>query len=206
MSIIQQFIEGLKQTTLLEYIGVAFGIISVLLSRIENIWVYPTGIINTGLYIYLSLKGGLYAEASVNLYYTIMSILGWVWWLHKREGKKVITIRYSTTKEWIITLMFFIICLVILYFILFHFTNSTVPIADGFASATAYTAMWLMAKKKIEHWLWWIATNLISIPLYFIKGYVFTSFQFIVFLILSILGWIEWRKRMRKYTDFPMCQ
>lgn len=201
MSIIQQFIDGLKSTTVIEYIAVAFGIISVLLSRIENIWVYPTGIINTSIYIYISFIGGLYAEAGVNFYYTIISILGWIWWIQKKEGKKIITIQYSSKKEWIITLLFFLICWIILYLILSNFTNSTVPLADGFASATAYTAMWLMAKKKIENWLWWIATNIASIPLYFIKGYVFTSFQFLVFLILAILGWIEWKKRISKLEN-----
>lgn len=206
MSIIQQFIDGLKSTTALEYIAVAFGIISVLLSRIENIWVYPTGIINTSIYIYISFIGGLYAEAGVNFYYTIMSILGWIWWIQKKEGKKIITIQYSSKKEWIITLLFFLICWIILYLILSNFTNSTVPLADGFASATAYTAMWLMAKKKIENWLWWIATNIASIPLYFIKGYVFTSFQFLVFLILAILGWIEWKKRISKLENMKMAQ
>lgn len=200
-SYIQQFIQGLAQATLLEYIAVAFGIISVLLSRIENIWVYPTGIINTALFIYISFRGGLYAEASVNIYYTIMSILGWIWWTQKREGKKIISIQYSNTKEWYITLEFFILCWIGLYFVLHYFTNSTVPLADAFASATAYTAMWLMAKKKIEHWLWWMATNIASIPLYSIKGYVFTSFQFIVFLVLAILGWIEWKRRIKLEND-----
>ena len=200
-SYIQQFIQGLAQTTLLEYIAVAFGIISVLLSRIENIWVYPTGIINTALFIYISFRGSLYAEAGVNIYYTIMSILGWIWWTQKREGKKIISIQYSNTKEWYITLEFFILCWIGLYFVLHYFTNSTVPLADAFASATAYTAMWLMAKKKIEHWLWWMATNVASIPLYFIKGYVFTSFQFIVFLVLAILGWMEWKRRIKLEND-----
>ncbi len=197
MSIIQQFIDGLKSTTALEYIAVLFGIISVLLSRIENIWVYPTGIINTSIYIYISFIGGLYAEAGVNVYYTIMSVLGWIWWLQKQNGKKTIHIHYSSKKEWVITILFFLICWIVLYLILSNFTSSTVPLADGFASASAYTAMWLMAKKKIENWLWWIITNTTSIPLYFIKGYVFTSFQFLVFLILAILGWMEWRRRIK---------
>jgi len=197
LSIIQQFIDGLKNTTTLEYIAVLFGIISVLLSRIENIWVYPTGIINTSIYIYISFIGGLYAEAGVNVYYTIMSVLGWIWWLKKQHGKKTIQIHYSSKREWGITILFFLICWLVLYLILYNFTNSTVPWVDGFASASAYTAMWLMAKKKIENWLWWIITNTTSIPLYFIKGYVFTSFQFLVFLILAILGWVEWRRRIK---------
>ncbi|HSN61004.1 MAG TPA: nicotinamide riboside transporter PnuC, partial [Ferruginibacter sp.] len=81
--------------------------------------------------------------------------------------------------------------------VLIKYTNSTVPLADAFASASAYTGMWLMAKKKIENWIWWIITNLASIPLYFIKGAVFTSFQYLVFLILAVLGYITWQKKLR---------
>jgi nicotinamide mononucleotide transporter len=68
-------------------------------------------------------------------------------------------------------------------------------LADGFASATAFTGMWLMAKKKVESWYWWIATNIASIPLYFSKGYVFTSFYYLVLLVLAFGGLMEWKRR-----------
>ncbi len=194
----QQLITGLWATTWLEFIAVFFGIASVLLSRSEHIGVYPTGIINTGIYIYLSIVAGLYAEASVNIYYTIMSVVGWVMWSQKQGDGDKLHITASSRKEWINALTFFALCWVVLWFVLHKYTNSTVPIADGFASATAYTGMWLMARKKLENWLWWIATNITAIPLYFIKGYVFTSFQYIVFLVLAVLGWIEWKKEVRK--------
>lgn len=194
----QQLIAGLWATTWLEFIAVVFGIASVLLSRSEHIGVYPTGIINTGIYIYLSIVAGLYAEASVNIYYTIMSVVGWVMWSQKQGDGDKLHITVSTKKEWINALIFFGLCWVVLWFVLQKYTNSTVPIADGFASATAYTGMWLMARKKLENWLWWIATNITAIPLYFIKGYVFTSFQYLVFLVLAVLGWMEWKKRSEK--------
>ena len=198
MDIWEQLVTGLRATTLLEFIAVFFGIVSVLLSRKEHIGVYPTGIINTGIYIYLSIIAGLYAEASVNVYYTVMSVIGWVMWSRKQEDGKKLPITVSTRREWINALVFFGLCWVILWFILQKYTNSTVPLADGFASATAYTGMWLMARKKLENWLWWIATNIASIPLYFIKGYVFTSFQYLVFLVLAVLGWMEWKRRSEK--------
>ena len=90
-------------------------------------------------------------------------------------------------------LIFFAVCYVVLYFVLKKYTNSTVPFADAFASASAYTGMWLMAKKKLENWIWWIITNVASMPLYFIKDAVFTSFQYIVFLILAVLGYMAWQ-------------
>lgn len=192
----QQFLEGLLATTPLEFIAVVFGIASVIYSRQENIRVYPTGIVNTTIYIYLSLIAGLYAEAGVNFYYTVMSIVGWVMWAGKKEGKTVLHISRSTLREWLFALGFFALCWLVLWWVLKTFTNSTVPLADGFASAAAYTGMWLMARKKLENWLWWIITNVASIPLYFIKGFVFTSFQYLVFLVLAVMGYVEWRRKL----------
>jgi len=127
----------------------------------------------------------------------VMSMIGWVLWSKKNEGQVVLHISKSTDIEWRNSLVFFALCWGLLYFILKKFTDSTVPLADGFAAASAYTAMWLMARKKLENWIWWGITNVASIPLYFIKGYVFTSFQYLVFLVLSVLGYIEWRRRIR---------
>ncbi|MEO6039722.1 MAG: nicotinamide riboside transporter PnuC [Saprospiraceae bacterium] len=192
----QIFITGLRATTWLEYTAVFFGIVSVLFSRMENIWVYPTGIVNTTIYIYLSVLGGLFAEAGVNVYYTVMSVIGWVLWARQKDGAALLQITRSGRREWTWALGFFGACWGILYLALYHFTPSTVPVADAFASAAAYTGMWLMARKKLENWLWWIVTNVASIPLYFIKGYVFTSFQYLVFLVLAVLGYVEWRRKL----------
>jgi nicotinamide mononucleotide transporter len=202
--LVQQFIEGIQQTSIWEYIAVFFGIASVLFSRKENILVYPTGLINTIMYTWFCFAWwGLYAEGSLNFYYTIMSIYGWVLWAaRKKDGSgKALEITASNKKEWTIALAFFAGCYIVLFFILKKFTDSTVPAADAFASASAYTGMWLMAKKKLENWIWWIITNIASIPLYFVKGAVFTSFQYLVFLVLAIMGYIEWRKKLRvKYA------
>lgn len=109
LSIIDQFKTGLLQTGWLEYIAVFAGIGSVWFSRKENILVYPVGLINTCIYIYLSVRGHLYGEASVNLYYTIMSIYGWIIWSKKdnTEHRPIIQIQFSTRKEWLWQLLFF---------------------------------------------------------------------------------------------------
>ncbi|OIR05359.1 nicotinamide riboside transporter PnuC [mine drainage metagenome] len=202
-----QFIDGMKETSWLEYIGVFCGIGSVWFSKKENILVYPVGLVNTILYIYISIKGKLFGEASVNFYYTVMSIYGWILWSKKDKIKHeiVLHISYSNKKEWIQQLSFFGVFYVAIYFSLTwlknNFAPGAIPWADAFASATAYTGMWLMAKKKIESWIWWIATNCASIPLYFIKGYVFTSVQFLVLLILAVAGLMEWidkRKQLNR--------
>ena len=196
----EQFIEGMKNTTWLEYIAVFTGIASVWFSRIENILVYPVGLINTIIYIFLSVKGDLYGEASVNFYYTVMSFIGWYMWLRKNEKKETILhVTHSARKMWIDQLLFFIFFYVTIYvaltFLKQSFAEGAIPWADAFASATAFTGMWLMTKKKVESWYWWIATNIASMPLYFVKGYVFTSVYYFVLLIMAVFGLIEWRKR-----------
>jgi nicotinamide mononucleotide transporter PnuC len=194
------FVEGLKQTSATEFIAVLFGVVSVLFSRRENILVYPTGLVNTTLFIYLSVQAGLYAEASVNAYYTVMSIVGWVNWSKKADGHPALRISRSNAREWMGALLFFSTFWAVLSFILARWTDSTVPVADGFASATAYTGMWLMTRKKLENWLWWIVTNAAAIPLYFTKGLVFTSFQYLVFLALAIAGFLSWSRRLRRQS------
>ncbi len=195
--------SGLVQTTWIEAIAVIMGIVSVWYSRKENILVFPTGIINTSLYIYLSFKGHLLGEASVNLYYTIMSIYGWYWWSRKKEDlvTSVLQIAQSTLKQRIEQFFIFLGFYTVLFFgLLFlknNFAPDAIPWADALASASAYTAMWLMAKKKVESWIWWMITNITSIPLYFIKGYTFTSFQFIVLFILAIAGYISWKEKAK---------
>ena len=198
--LLEQFISGLRQTTPLEFVAVVFGIGSVYYSRKEHILVYPVGLVNTVIYVYLSIKGHLFGEASVNLFYTIMSIYGWVLWAGKdKTNKPLVQISYNTSREWIKDLTLFVVLYVALYFSLevlkTYFAPGAIPWADALASAAAFTGMWLMAKKKVESWYWWIATNICSIPLYFVKGYVFTSVFYFVLLIMAFSGLIEWSKR-----------
>ena len=200
----QQLVTGLLQTGPLEFIAVFAGIGSVWFSRKENILVYPVGLINTIIYIYISIKGNLLGEASVNFYYTVMSIYGWLLWAKKdnTQLKPSLAITYSNKKEWMQQLAFFAVFYLVIYFSLTglkkSFAPEAIPWADAFASATAYTGMWLMARKKVESWIWWIATNVASIPLYFIKGYVFTSVQFLVLLVLAVAGLVAWQKKAIK--------
>lgn len=203
--IIQQFIADIQKTGWLEYIAVFAGIISVWFSKKENIWVYPSGLINTLFYIYLSFKGGLLGEASVNFYYTIMSIYGWIGWSKKDDNKNIVLqISASNKKEWKEQLIFFSVFYLAIYsalaYLKTNFAPEAIPWADAFASASAFTAMWLMTKKKIESWYWWIVTNIASIPLYFVKHYVFTSVYYFILLIMAVFGLMEWINRYGKFN------
>jgi len=193
---LQQFIEEFKHTTWLEFIGVVTGIASVVFSRKENILVYPVGMISTTIYIYLYLHHGLYADASVNFYYTVMSVTGWIMWARKKDGQQALALTKSSPKEWRQALLFFAVAWLVLYLVLTRFTNSTVPVADSFTSGAAFTGMWLMNKKKLENWIWWIVTDLASVPLNFSKHLAFTAFQYTVFLVLATMGYITWKKKI----------
>ena len=200
--IYHQFILDLENTSWLEFIAVISGIVSVWFSRLENIWVYPTGLVNTIIYVYLSCKFSLLGEASVNFYYTAVSIYGWILWAKKNEQQQhILRITYSSRREWIQELGFFGLCYVFVFFSLTYlkkdFAPQAIPWGDAFASATAYTGMWLMAKKKVESWYWWIATNAASIPLYFVKHLVFTSVYYLILLFMAIFGLLEWIKRTK---------
>ncbi len=201
--IIQQFITDMGHTKWYEYLAVFAGIASVWYSRKENILVYPTGLLNTIIYIFISFEGKLLGEASVNFYYTIMSIMGWYMWAKKdSKHENVLHITLSTKKEWGVQLLFFgtfyaVIFLALTYFKTMFF-DGVIPWADALASASAFTGMWLMTKKKVESWYWWIVTNIASIPLYFVKHYVFTSVYYVVLLIMALFGLIEWMRKVKE--------
>ncbi len=184
----------------LEKIAIVSGIISVWFSKKGNIWVYPIGILSTIIYIYLSFQGDLFGEATVNLYYTIMSIYGWYNWM-RQDGNKELLIRISNSstserrKEILFFIGVYIIIFLALQYIKDAFAPGAIPWADALASASAFTGMWLMAKKKVNSWIWWTITNIVSVPLYYVKGYDNTSLYYLILLVLAILGLIEWRKK-----------
>jgi nicotinamide mononucleotide transporter len=191
----------------LEIIAILSGIISVWFSKKENIWVYPTGLIGTILYVYISIEGDLYGEATVNLYYTIMSVYGWYnWWRKDQQEHRIVKVTFSSSRDWMIQFVFFAIIYLLLFvslsFIKQYFFPGAIPWADALASAAAFTGMWLMTRKKVESWIWWIITNTCSIPLYFIKGYTFTSGYYALLLVLAVWGLSSWRKKANEQSDF----
>jgi nicotinamide mononucleotide transporter pnuC len=198
----------------LEIIGVIFGFLSVWYARKGNIWVYPTGIISTMLFVYLLWHYVLWGDMLINVYYTIMSIYGWVLWARNAQDN-IITISRTTPADWktaaLLGAFSFLFVIGVYYlkpFIKNDFSLQGVTLGfhnflpteyvDVFTTAIFLVGMWLMAKRKIENWLFWIVGDLISIPLYYIKGMVFTSFQYLLFTIIAIMGYLEWRRKLQQ--------
>jgi nicotinamide mononucleotide transporter len=201
-SFLELFAENVSNTSVWEIIAVVFGIASVWFARKANILVFPTGIVSTVIYIFICFFARFYADMGINAFYTGMSFYGWYMWTRKDAREKVLPIKWNTNKQQITGVALIPILYVFILGLIWLFNKedvgymrSYVPYVDSFTTSIFLIAMWFMARKRVENWIYWIAGNIISIPMYFAKGLVFTSFQFSVFLILAIMGFVEWRKR-----------
>ena len=184
----------------LEIVAVIFGLLSVWFSKQNNIWVYPTGLISTSIFVYLLIKWGLIGDMLINVYYFIMSIYGWYIWTRKVDAEHFTPITTVTKKENRISIFIFIgtIIFVFVVYQVFDKWNSWTAYVDTITTAIFFVGMWLMAKRKIENWIYWILGDIISVPLYFYKGFTFTSFQYLIFTILAIYGYNAWKKNISR--------
>ncbi len=185
---------------ILEMFGVFFGFLSVWYSMRENILVFPTGIISTGIFVYILLVFGLLGDMLINAYYFAMSIYGWYVWTRKVDATHFIPITKTTSKErkWSAILFVATIVFVMMVYIFFDKLDSWTSYVDSFTTAIFFVGMWLMARKKIENWIYWIIGDIISVPLYLYKGLIFTSLQYFLFTIIAIFGYLAWKKSLNK--------
>ena len=182
----------------LEVIAVIFGFLSVWFSKQNKIWVFPTGMVSTAIFVYLLLKWSLLGDMLINAYYFIMSIYGWYIWTRKVDANHVTPISRTTKGERIYSVWIFLATLLFVAAVYFVFDkwNSWTAYVDTFTTAIFFVGMWLMARRKVENWLYWIAGDLISVPLYLYKGLTFTSFQYLIFTVIAIFGYLAWKKHL----------
>jgi len=182
---------------ILEILAVVFGILSVIYVKKESIWAYPTGIVSTVFYVYICYNFSLYGDLIINVYYTLLSFYAWYQWTRLIAGSPI-QISQASKRDWIQALIIFVTTasfIVIVYLYFDRFDRIT-DYFDTFTTGVFFAAMWLQAYKKIEHWILWILGNIVSIPLYFIKGLGFSGIQFTIFLVLAYLGYKEWKKSL----------
>ena len=184
----------------LEIIGVVFGFLSVWFSKRENILVYPTGIISTAIFVYILLVYGLLGDMLINAYYFAMSIYGWWVWTRKVDDTHFIPITKMDEKEkkWATLLFFSTIVFVIGIYVIFEKFDSWTAYVDTLTTAIFFVGMWLMAKKKLENWTFWIIGDIITVPLYWYKGLIFSSLLFLVLTIIAIYGYRAWKRNLGK--------
>ena len=179
----------------LELIAVFFGLLSVWFSKNNNVLVYPTGIINTSIFVYLLVKWELLGDMIINVYYFLMSIYGWYYWTRKSNniGYTPITRMHSTDIKIILIIIISSVLFVSYLYSFFEKWSGFVSYVDIITTAIFFAGMWLMARRKIESWFFWILGDIISVPLYFVKGLAFSSFQYLIFTFIAIAGYYKWK-------------
>ena len=182
----------------LEIIAVVLGFLSVWYSKNNSVLVYPTGMISTSIYVYLLLSVGLIGDMLINGYYFFMSIYGWYYWTRLLNGSYINPISRMNSNENLISILLFVFAIIFVFVIYFNFNmwNTIVAYIDTITTAIFFVGMWLMARRKIENWLFWIIGDIISIPLYLYKGMAITSFQYLVFAFIALAGYIAWKKEI----------
>jgi nicotinamide mononucleotide transporter len=183
----------------LEVIAVLFGFLSVWYAKQNNIWVFPTGLISTAIFVYLLYKWELLGDMMINAYYFAMSIYGWYIWTRKTNNSPT-PIARTTLREKIVSLLIFVATLIFVCAV-YKWADkwtSWVAYVDTLTTAIFFVGMWLMARRKIENWTFWIIGDVISVPLYLHKGLTFTSFQYFVFTAIAIFGYLAWKKNLNK--------
>jgi nicotinamide mononucleotide transporter len=180
----------------LELTAVFFGVVSVLYAKKNNVLVYPSGIVGSAIFVYLLIKWGLFGDFIINIFYVIMSVYGWYLWTRKANGKDLLSISRTNSKEKVIASMIFVAALIfiwIIYIAFDKFDNWTAYV-DTLTTAIFFSGMWLMAKRKIENWIFWIVGDIITVPLYFYKGLTMSSFLYLIYTFIAIAGYLAWRR------------
>ena len=197
---LEPYYNKLVVDTTLEAIALVFGIISVIYAKKTNILVYPTGIICTVITVFLLFKAKYFGDMMMNIYYSIMSIYGWWNWSRKDNDNYLVKISRVKMEDLNSIIIFFLVTVLITFLV---YKTSSVDIGilnyvDIFTSGLFFVAMWLMANKKLESWIFWIIADIITVPLYAFRGLGMLSLQYIIFTVLAIQGYLEWKKNLSK--------
>lgn len=197
--LISQYKNATTLQIILESLAFVCGILSVYFAKKENIWVYPTGLISTIITVYLLYQAKYFGDMTMNFYYSIMSIYGWYKWASK-DNEPELKITRTSIKEKLIGLGLFILTMIVTYlvYLFFDYKLEIPNYIDIFTSGIFFTAMWYMALKKIENWTLWIIGDLIAVPLFAHRGLGMLSLQYLVFTILAILAYIQWKNILNK--------
>lgn len=191
------FTAQILHTSLTEWLAVGFGVSEVLLAKRNSIWLYPTGIISILLSMFLLLNVKLYAEMLLSIYYLVMSVYGWVIWKKRKiDGENQVS--WCTNNELSIAVLISAVGFFVFYFVLRNHTDSDVPLLDAFVSSTAWAGMWLLAKRKIENWIFLNISNIVAIPLLFHKKLPLMACLTTFLFVVAILGFLDWKKIIGK--------
>jgi nicotinamide mononucleotide transporter len=186
---------------LVEIIGAILGAIYVFLSIKQNVLTWLFGLLTSMLYVYVFFDSGFYADMSLQSYYVLVSIYGWIIWARGKETegrKEELPVSNTSRKLFFILLPISLLLWILIYIVLKRFTDSIVPVGDSFTTALSIVATWMLARKKIEHWIVWVVVDAICMILFAWKGLYPTVVLYLIYTAAAVWGYFEWNKDIRR--------
>lgn len=177
----------------LESLGVIFGIIYIIGAILEKWWCWPAGIIGVSIYGISMLQAEIYGESILQILYVVLSIYGWINWYRSKE--KLFSISYTSTIEIFFTILGSLIVFYMFWLLLKYF-ESSFPFWDALTNGFAIGATYLVARKKIENWIFWIFIDIVLSIILYIKGFYFYSGLYIIYTFMAVIGWKQWKKAL----------
>lgn len=201
MQFIQQFIQQLISTSVLEWIAVILAIAYLLLAIKESLWCWPAAFASTAIYIVLFFDVNLYMESFLNLYYLIMAIYGWSQWNKRNNESPQKSILIWPIKRHFILIALTTILVFVSAYLLNNYTDQDFALIDSFTTWFAVLATYMVTQKILENWLYWIVIDAVSIYLYLSKGFALTAVLFLSYIILAFIGWKTWKRHYEQQVS-----
>ncbi len=180
----------------LEAVAVIFGIISVYLGTRQNIWSWPTALVNVALFFALFLESGLYSDTGLQIVYFVLSLYGWYEWLYGGAGRTAITVTRTSRKTWTVLAGIGVVVWALLGTITSRLPGTALPYVDSATTTVSLLAQWMMTRKLIENWLIWIAVDVVYVGMFIYKGLYLTAFNYGIYLVLAVMGYIAWKRSL----------
>lgn len=179
----------------LEGVAAAFGIVSVFLSTRQHIWSWPTAIVNVALYTVVFYQGRLYGQMGLQPIYLALSVYGWYQWLHGGEHRARLSVSRASPRLLGVALLLNLVAWLLLAAILRR-TDAALPWIDALLTTTSLVAQWMMTRKILENWILWIAVDVVYVPMFISQRLYATAMLYAAFLVLAIMGFVEWRRTL----------
>lgn len=187
----------------IEVLGAVTGLIYLYFSIRRNIWLWPVGIVTSAFYVYIFFQSKFYADMGLQVYYFFISFYGWHKWVKAKGNDGKVKISKADITQLSLYIILTLIITIIISYILINYTDSPLPVWDAFTTAGSILATWMLARKILENWLFWIIIDLISMGLYFYKGLYPTVLLFFVYSFMAVVGYIQWKKSLSEESGIP---
>ena len=188
----------------IEIVAAVFGVISVFLSVRQNIWSWPTAIVNVGLYIIVFYESKLYADTGLQVVYVVLNAYGWYYWLYGGKNRTELPVSRTPARLWLLLVALGAAGTALIGTLLSRKTDAALPYVDAMTTSTSLVAQWMMTRKLLENWIIWVAVDVVYIGMYIYKSLYVTAVLYLIFLILSAMGYVQWRRSLREREVLPL--